>query len=393
MATQEPNVYAGLSVVIGGLMHARPRFFAKVMGELLFWVGEDKMTFGSDYAIWEPKWQVEGFVDWDYPQATSSPTTRASASTGKKKILGLNAAELYGIEVPAEFQLPRTPARRPRRTTPSWSTKPRPGCDRAGNGAGRPGTRPGRQRHGQGHAALDTVRDPELDEPLTDAGLRGRRARCPARGSRRVQLAAADVLLRAQLRVPHGRRRLRRGERGARRAPGRGRARRPLRGRPRSTGAWRPGPASSARSATWPPASWTTCARTSCARPCWPAPTGSCRPLLSAGRSPAELAGLRLGDATGHARAGPAAGAPGRARTAGRRRRAAAGRRDHRRAGRAGRAAAAPRPGPADPGQPRGQRRRLPRDAARPLRGRAGPGRDARRQRDLHPAHSAHRRR
>ena len=37
MATQEPNVYAGLSVVIGGLMHARPKFFAKVMGELLFW--------------------------------------------------------------------------------------------------------------------------------------------------------------------------------------------------------------------------------------------------------------------------------------------------------------------------------------------------------------------
>ena len=67
MATQEPNVYAGLSVVIGGLMHARPKFFAKVMGELLFWVGEDKMTFGSDYGIWEPKWQVEGFVDWDYP--------------------------------------------------------------------------------------------------------------------------------------------------------------------------------------------------------------------------------------------------------------------------------------------------------------------------------------
>ena len=67
MATQEPNVYAGLSVVIGGLMYARPKFFARVMGELLFWVGEDKMTFGSDYGIWEPKWQIEGFVDWDYP--------------------------------------------------------------------------------------------------------------------------------------------------------------------------------------------------------------------------------------------------------------------------------------------------------------------------------------
>ena len=58
MATQEPNVYAGLAVVIGGLMHARPRFFNKVMGELLFWVGEDKMLFGSDYGIWEP--QVAG---------------------------------------------------------------------------------------------------------------------------------------------------------------------------------------------------------------------------------------------------------------------------------------------------------------------------------------------
>ncbi|CAN5335703.1 amidohydrolase family protein [soil metagenome] len=105
MATQEPNVYAGLSVVIGGLMHARPKFFAKVMGELLFWVGEDKMTFGSDYGIWEPKWQVEGLVDWDYPGEEFSDYPRVNVAT-KKKILGLNAAKLYGIEVPAECQLP-----------------------------------------------------------------------------------------------------------------------------------------------------------------------------------------------------------------------------------------------------------------------------------------------
>ena len=105
MATQEPNVYAGLSVVIGGLMHARPQFFAKVMGELLFWVGEDKMTFGSDYGIWEPKWQVEGFVDWDYPDEEFSDYPRVTTAT-KKKILGLNAAKLYGIEVPQELRLP-----------------------------------------------------------------------------------------------------------------------------------------------------------------------------------------------------------------------------------------------------------------------------------------------
>jgi uncharacterized protein len=104
MATQEPNVYAGLAVAVGGLMHARPRMFAKVMGELLFWVGEDKMLFGSDYAIWEPKWQVEGLVDWDYPDASYDDYPRWTTA-GKKKILGLNGARLYGVDVPAEAQL------------------------------------------------------------------------------------------------------------------------------------------------------------------------------------------------------------------------------------------------------------------------------------------------
>ena len=106
MATQEPNVYAGLSVVIGGLMYARPNFFAKVMGELLFWVGEDKMTFGSDYGIWEPKWQVEGFVDWEMPDREEFADFPRLGVAGKKKILGLNAAALYGIDVPAEYRLP-----------------------------------------------------------------------------------------------------------------------------------------------------------------------------------------------------------------------------------------------------------------------------------------------
>jgi predicted TIM-barrel fold metal-dependent hydrolase len=75
------------------------------MGELLFWVGEDKMLFGSDYAIWEPKWQVEGFVDWDFPDSEDFADYPRLGVAGKKKILGLNAAKLYGIEVPAEFRL------------------------------------------------------------------------------------------------------------------------------------------------------------------------------------------------------------------------------------------------------------------------------------------------
>jgi predicted TIM-barrel fold metal-dependent hydrolase len=110
MAVQEPNVYAGLAVVLGGLMYARPRFFAKVMGELLFWLGEDKLTFGSDYAIWEPKWQVEGLVDWQMPDDPEFADYPKLSTEGKKKILGLNAAKLYDIEVPAEFQVSSSPA-------------------------------------------------------------------------------------------------------------------------------------------------------------------------------------------------------------------------------------------------------------------------------------------
>ena len=105
MATQEPNVYAGLSVVIGALMHARPRFFARCMGELLFWVGEDKMTFGSDYASGSPSGRWSGSWTGTTPSEEFSDYPRVTTAT-RKKILGLNAAKLYDIEVPVEFQLP-----------------------------------------------------------------------------------------------------------------------------------------------------------------------------------------------------------------------------------------------------------------------------------------------
>ncbi|MBV9944598.1 MAG: amidohydrolase [Solirubrobacterales bacterium] len=106
MAVQEPNVYAGLAVVIGGLMHARPRFFARVMGELLFWLGEEKLLYGSDYAIWEPKWQIEGFLDWNYPDDPQFSDYPPVTDATRRKILGLNAAALYGIEVPKDLQIP-----------------------------------------------------------------------------------------------------------------------------------------------------------------------------------------------------------------------------------------------------------------------------------------------
>jgi predicted TIM-barrel fold metal-dependent hydrolase len=78
------------------------------MGELLFWVGEDKMLFGSDYAIWEPKWQVEGFAAWKMPDSEEFSDYPRLTTVGKKKIFGLNAARLYGIDVPVEYQLDKS---------------------------------------------------------------------------------------------------------------------------------------------------------------------------------------------------------------------------------------------------------------------------------------------
>ncbi len=155
MATQERNVYAGLAVVIGGLMHARPKFFAKVMGELLFWVGEDKMLFGSDYAIWEPKWQVEGFVDWEMP----------------------DDSELRGLPAPRGRGQEEDPGPQRRQAVRRRGAGGAAGAGarrRAGQAGGRATGRRARVTlRSRVIEALGTVYDPELDEPITTLGFVG----------------------------------------------------------------------------------------------------------------------------------------------------------------------------------------------------------------------------
>lgn len=107
IATQEPNVHAGLAVAIP-FMHTRPRYFAQIIGELLYWLGEDRIQFSSDYALWTPKWLVERFVDFGIPEDMTDEYPQLTVAQ-KKKILGLNAAAMYGIEVPAEGR-PAEPA-------------------------------------------------------------------------------------------------------------------------------------------------------------------------------------------------------------------------------------------------------------------------------------------
>ena len=103
IATQESNVYGGLAVAMP-FIHTRPRYFAQIIGELLYWIGDDKILFGSDYALWTPKWLIETFVDFQIP---ADMTEYAPITTEqKKKILGLNAAALYDLDVPTDLRLP-----------------------------------------------------------------------------------------------------------------------------------------------------------------------------------------------------------------------------------------------------------------------------------------------
>ncbi len=103
IAAQEPNVYAGTSVAMA-FMHSRPRYFSEIIANLLFWLGPDRILFGSDYAIWSPKWLVEKFVDWELPDDIKDEYKVDLTPEVKRKILGENAARLYGIDIPERLE-------------------------------------------------------------------------------------------------------------------------------------------------------------------------------------------------------------------------------------------------------------------------------------------------
>jgi len=98
IATQESNVYAGLSVAMA-FSQLRPQYFAEIMANLLFWLGPDKLCFGSDYAIWTPKWLIEKFMAFELPDEIKKEYSVDLTLEIKRKILGENAARLYGIDL------------------------------------------------------------------------------------------------------------------------------------------------------------------------------------------------------------------------------------------------------------------------------------------------------
>jgi predicted TIM-barrel fold metal-dependent hydrolase len=94
-------MYADLSVVLA-FIWKRPRYTAEMLAELLYWLGPDRLLFGSDYALWHPKWIIEEFLRFELPKDIESEYKVDLSLETKKKILGLNAARLYDIDIEAQ---------------------------------------------------------------------------------------------------------------------------------------------------------------------------------------------------------------------------------------------------------------------------------------------------
>jgi predicted TIM-barrel fold metal-dependent hydrolase len=103
LATRCPNVYANLSVVLA-LIHNRPRWFAEVMANLLYWLGEDRITYGTDFPIWYPHWQLDDFMNFELPEDLKQEYQVDLTPEIKQKIVGGNMARLYELDVPARLE-------------------------------------------------------------------------------------------------------------------------------------------------------------------------------------------------------------------------------------------------------------------------------------------------
>ncbi|MGE5345156.1 MAG: hypothetical protein ACM3JH_04300 [Acidithiobacillales bacterium] len=93
------NLYAELGTTMASMIVTFPTVWAHLIGQLLYYMGQDNIVFGSD-SLWYggPQWQIEALWRsripdeirdrWDYPQLTEG---------AKRQILGLNSARLYGL--------------------------------------------------------------------------------------------------------------------------------------------------------------------------------------------------------------------------------------------------------------------------------------------------------
>jgi hypothetical protein len=77
-----------------------PTVWAHLIGQLLYYMGEDNIVFGSD-SLWYggPQWQIDALWRFQIPDPIQGKWNYPSLDyDAKRKILGLNSARLYGLQ-------------------------------------------------------------------------------------------------------------------------------------------------------------------------------------------------------------------------------------------------------------------------------------------------------
>jgi uncharacterized protein len=100
------NTYAELGTTWASSIVTFPTVAAHLMGQLMKFMGPDRIVFGSD-SVWygSPQWQIDALWRFQIPEDLRKkygyPELTADA---KRKILGLNSAKLYGVDTKQQFK-------------------------------------------------------------------------------------------------------------------------------------------------------------------------------------------------------------------------------------------------------------------------------------------------
>ena len=106
LAADLPNVYAELGTTWASTVITFPTVAAHLLGQLLKFLGEDRVVFGSD-SVWygSPQWQIEALWRFEIPRDMQEKYGYPELTeTAKRKILGLNSARLYELRSTSTVQ-------------------------------------------------------------------------------------------------------------------------------------------------------------------------------------------------------------------------------------------------------------------------------------------------
>ena len=99
------NTYAELGTTWASSIVTFPTLAAHIMGQLLKFMGPDRIVFGSD-SVWygSPQWQIDAMWRFQIPEDMRRKYGYPEfTQEDKRKVLGLNSARLYGIDIQRNF--------------------------------------------------------------------------------------------------------------------------------------------------------------------------------------------------------------------------------------------------------------------------------------------------